>query len=258
MAAPVPRADGTLKKKKRFRTIGNLGTHARYIQHAWSRKGQIYTVHATSADAYKGKFVPVLFIYIHLFHLIPRTGLMNSWNQVRLEHIIYPSIHLRIRLSIRDLPLAQSSSSLPLPTPPNKQTNPPTNLTTNCKLHHLGPWFVFVDISSFGINIDVMDHSTKWRLALNPINQWIPPLSARCDRVTCPTTTWPIVDTSCTSLDHHQHSYQLPRASDQLRAPRPIPSSLSDKYVQEQYTVYPLVSFGSRITTVHLFPQQRV
>jgi len=256
MAAPVPRADGTLKKKKvsddrKFRYPRAL--------HPTRVIAQGSNLHRTRdiGRCLQGQVRPCA-LYIYPFIPSHSTHRFDEFLKTSPSRTYHLSIYLRIRLSIRDLLLAQSLSSLPLPTPPNKQTNPPTNLTTNCKLHHLGPWFVFVDISSFGINIDVMDHSTKWRLALNPINQWIPPLSARCDRVTCPTTTWPIVDTSCTSLDHHQHSYQLPRASDQLRAPRPIPSSLSDKYVQEQYTVYPLVSFGSRITTVHLFPQQRV
>jgi len=46
----------------------------------------------------------------------------------------------------------------------------------------------------------------------------------RCDRVTLPRPCDLSIDTSCTSLDHHQHSHLLPQASDQLRAPQPIPA----------------------------------
>jgi len=66
-----------------------------------------------------------------------------------------------------------------------------------------------------------------WNIAsrfISNVQQWEGPIvdRRRCDRVTCPTTTRPIVDS--TSLDHHQHSYLLPRASDQLGTPHPIPS----------------------------------
>ena len=51
--------------------------------------------------------------------------------------------------------------------------------------------------------------------------------SGRCDRVTCPTTTWPIRRHPV--VGYHYDFHLLPRASDQLGAPRPIPSFYTPK-----------------------------
>ena len=64
-------------------------------------------------------------------------------------------------------------------------------------------------------------------------------------------TTWPIVDTSCTSLGYHCHFHLLPQASNQLGAPQPISLSMLMTWPLHPNTVHPsyMLSPSSKSTS---------